>query len=246
MTSLLDWLCAVAPHPARRALFRRFRRVDFEYLTALSEAPEDEPYGLRPFHEHRAIFVHVPKAAGVSLCRNLFGGLVGGHTTLAQYRIVFDPAEYDSYFKFTFVRNPWDRIHSAYHFLIAGGMEEKDARWAREHLADYSGFDDFVKRWVNDLNVLSKVHFVPQHRFIVLPGSRRPGVDFIGRFENLDEDYEVVRRRVHGAGGAQRTHENRTPRGAKPDYRREYSDEARRIVARVYRRDIELLGYEFE
>ena len=139
------------------------------------------------------------------------------------------------------MRNPWDRLHSAYHFLRRDGLGEKDKLFAQTHL-QFPSFDEFVKRWVNEENIRSFVHFLPQHHFLCLPGRRRPAVDFLGRFESLAEDYETVRARVPGAKPLE--HLNRTD--DRPSYLDEYSDESREIVARVYRRDIAMLGYAFE
>jgi hypothetical protein len=237
VTAFLDWLGSVAPHPVRRALHARLHGWDHRYLNGFRREATEDGYCLRPFDEHEVIFVHIPKAAGTSVCRSLFGCLAGGHTTIAQYQVVFAPSEFRRYFKFAFVRDPWDRLHSAYHFLRQGGLGGADRRFADEQLR-FGSFDEFVRRWVNERNVERYVHFMPQHRFLCLPGRRAPAVDFIGRFENLAEDYEVVRRRIPGAKPL--VHENRTGRG---DPRAEYTDESRAIVARVYRRDIELLGY---
>lgn len=232
-----DWLASVAPHPVRRALHARLHSWNHRYLDGIRQEESKDGYCLRPFDEREAIFVHVPKAAGVSVSRCLFGGLAGGHTTIAQYQVVFRPAEFRRYFKFTFVRDPWDRLHSAYHYLRQGGMGEPDRRFAEANL-QFASFDEFVRRWVDERNVKRYVHFVPQHRFLCLPGRRKPAVDFIGRFENLAEDYEAVRRRI--GGGEPLVHANRSERGDPAD---EYTEESRAIVARVYRRDIEMLGY---
>ncbi|MHC4939829.1 MAG: sulfotransferase family 2 domain-containing protein [Planctomycetota bacterium] len=236
--SLFDWVVSVAPHHVRRRLYRTAHSWEFEYFESFRKVENEDGYCLRSFDEHGVVFVHVPKAAGISVCRSLFGNLAGGHTTIAQYQVIFHPAEFDRYFKFTFVRDPWDRIHSAYHFLMRGGFGELDACWARENLGGFANFDDFVKRWVNEKNIESWVHFRPQHRFVCLPGRPTPAVDFVGRFENLEEDYEFVRARIPGAGPLR--HENRTER---PDFRDDYSEESRAIVARVYRRDIDMFGY---
>ncbi len=46
-------------------------------------------YSYKPFDELKCIFVHVPKCAGVYVCRNLFGNLAGGHTQISLYQIIF-------------------------------------------------------------------------------------------------------------------------------------------------------------
>ena len=51
---------------------------------------------LRGFDEYQCIFVHIPKAAGVSLSNNLFGDLGGGHIPIYHYYIVYSPSELKS------------------------------------------------------------------------------------------------------------------------------------------------------
>jgi hypothetical protein len=188
----------------------------------------------------------LPKAAGVSVARGLFGGLGGGHAQIGLYQIVFPEREFHDYFKFAFVRNPWDRLLSAYEFLRAGGMDEEDRRWAERHGRQFDDFDDFVRRWVNEENVLSYIHFVPQYRFLCAPFSRRILVDWLGRFEQLENDFDLVRTRL-GLTSTRLPHHNEGPRAReRRDFREHYTPAARRIVERVYRTDIELLGYSFD
>jgi len=239
--SFFDWVVSISPHLVRRELYRAVHFGEFDYLESFRRNENEGGYCLRPFDEHEVIFVHVPKAAGTSVCRSLFGSLAGGHTKISEYQVVFTPAELRRYYKFTFVRNPWDRLHSAYHFLRKEGSSPQDREFAAT-LADFGSFDEFVRLWVNEENIERFVHFKPQYRFLCLAGRRKPAVDFVGRFENLAQDYETVRARIPGAKPL--VHVNRTE--DRPDYRAEYSDEARDIVARVYRRDIAMLGYAFE
>jgi len=233
------------PHDKRRRIFRLFAPRRYSALQRLRRV-ERAGYSLAPFDEHRCIFVHLPKTAGVSVARGLFGGLGGGHSHIGLYQIVFSEREFHNYFKFTFVRNPWDRLLSAYEFLRDGGMDEADRRWAEQHGRHFDDFDDFVRGWVNEENVLSYIHFVPQYRFLCAPFSRRILVDSIGRFEQLESDFDLVCRRL-GLTGVQLPHHNRGPRaGERRDLREHYTLAARRIVERVYRTDIELFGYSFD
>jgi Sulfotransferase family len=233
------------PHDTRRRIFRLSAPRRYNALQRLRHR-ESAGYSLAPYDEHRCIFVHVPKTAGVSASRGLFGGLGGGHAPIGLYQIVYAAREFHDYFKFTFVRNPWDRLLSAYEFLRDGGMDETDRRWAEQRVQQFDNFDDFVRRWVNEENVLSYVHFVPQYRFLCAPFSHRILMDWIGRFEQLENDFDLVRRRL-GLTGAHLHHHNEGPRAReRRDFREHYTPAARRIVERVYRIDIELLGYSFD
>jgi len=72
-----------------------------------------------PFDRYQCIFVHIPKTAGVSICRSLFENLAGGHTTIAKYQIIFSKKEFDRYFKFTFkigVKSTFD-LYTYYPFV---------------------------------------------------------------------------------------------------------------------------------
>lgn len=235
-----DGLLSVSPHGVRRILYRQFRPRRFRWLVRLRENASTDGYSLLPFVERKAIFVHIPKAAGVSVCRGLFGNLGAAHTSVSQYRVVFTPRELAEFFKFAFVRNPWDRLHSAYYYLRSGGMNELDQKFAAAELS-FDSFDEFVRRGLRRRGVRRYTHFVPQHRLVCLPG-RRPLLDFVGRFENLERDYERVAEQIPDAGALR--HDNRTAH--RPDFRDEYSDATRSIVARMYSRDISMFGYRFE
>lgn len=228
------------PYEARRLLLRVFRRD--KYRSAQAMRLGDGEYSYRPFDEQRCIFVHVPKTGGVSISRALFGSLAGGHATIRHYQMVFARREFDSYFKFAFVRNPWDRLYSAYRFLRAGGMTTRDAEWAERNLSVFSSFDDFVRHWVTPANIYLYDHFVPQVEFLRLPGQSAHILDFVGRFENLEQDFSQVCAKL--GQNARLTHENRTD-DTSTAYRQAYSPEARYRVAVAYRDDIEALGYEF-
>lgn len=56
-----------------------------------------------------------------------------------------NPRKFERFFKFAFVRNPWDRLVFTYFFLKNGGVNEMDRRFAAEHLARYDGFAAFVE-----------------------------------------------------------------------------------------------------
>ena len=58
------------------------------------------------FKEHKIIFIHIPKTAGVSIIKSLFNDKVktGGHRNYIYLSKLFQ--DFNDYFKFTIVRNP--------------------------------------------------------------------------------------------------------------------------------------------
>ena len=131
---------------------------------------------------------------------------------------------YDDYFKFAFVRNPWDRVVSWFGF---GKKVHRDDLNIKNET-----FDNFIlnksksHRWGGD-----NQH---QHNFTNC-------CDFIGRFENLQEDFNTICGKI-GIPQQKLPHQNKS----KHKYYTEYYDEkTKQIVAEVFAKDIEHFGYKF-
>jgi hypothetical protein len=143
--------------------------------------------------------------------------------------------DWDSSFKFTFVRNPFDRAVSSWKF---GGWKPRYA-WK-------CSFAEFVKRiqsW--DLENPKtwnerSWHCCSQYTHLVNDNGNIL-VDFIGRFENLQEDFNIVCDKI-GISKQKLPHKNKTKHKHYTEY---YDDETREIVAEKYAKDIEYFGYEF-
>ncbi|MEO1394467.1 MAG: sulfotransferase family 2 domain-containing protein [Cyanobacteria bacterium J06634_5] len=186
----------------------------------------------------KAIFIHVPKTAGTSIY-DLIGYTYIGHVPYDWYKSR-NSVKYDTYFKFSVVRNPWDRLVSTYVYLKKGGNNAMDNHWAKKNLSMFSSFDDFVKKWVTEENVQSWMHFIPQHQYI-FDNNDNIQVDYIAKFENLSDDFEVISDRLN----LQRSlpHVNA---GKRKPYQEYYTEETKDIVSSVYAKDVQLFDYEFE
>ncbi|WP_169978128.1 sulfotransferase family 2 domain-containing protein [Tautonia rosea] len=120
---------------------------------------------------HHALFVHIPKAAGTSIVRSLFGCEGGRHMTLRHYSLISSAQELKDAFKFTFVRNPWDRLYSAFSYLKGGGRGQADQLWAEQHLTRVPDFRAFVLDWLPGVDLESSyTHLVPQYHFLRIRG----------------------------------------------------------------------------
>ena len=194
-------------------------------------------------HRHNAIFVHIPKTAGTSVLAGLGAPAVfDTHAPSCAYRQSY-PELYARAYKFAFVRNPWDRFASSFHFMKHGTSWSLQRDWAREHIGDldFAAFTRRLRHPLHRANVLAERFFWPQTVWLGGEG-RTQGVDQIFRFEALDEALEALCGRLGLPAPEQTPHMRKVDR---PDFRRLYDDETRAIVGRLYRRDIAALGYSF-
>ncbi len=212
---------------------------EFQHLRERVYRHPKADFSLKGCAEREAIFVHITKAAGTSIALSLFGALPY-HYTAWQYRVIFGHKAFNRYFKFTFVRNPWDRLYSAYSYLNNGGWDEYDRRWAEKNLADVATFDEFVLDWLTPERLYSHIHLWPQNWF-VLDAKDRLLVDYLGYFETIGEDFSLIASRVNPTASLK--HTNASPRN---DYRSVYSGDAIERVASLYGKDIALFGYQFD
>jgi hypothetical protein len=198
---------------------------------------------LRGFDEYKCIFIHIPKTAGLSIVNSLFGEMKQpSHFPLIRYQLLFTETEYLNYYKFAFVRNPWDRAVSAYTFLMEGGISNFDKEFAFNILSKYKSFDDFVRNWCTESNIFQMAHFIPQYAYVTEPdGSFK--LDFLGRFENLQDDFDHICKQLKISRMLER--KNITT-GRKKDFRVYYTPQSAEIIGRLYAKDIELFGYKFE
>ena len=152
-----------------------------------------------------------------------------------------DPDKFARYYKFTIVRNPWDRAVSAYTYLQNGGSaaSSEDAQWA-DFVKRFDSFDDFVIRWMSEENILRNALFTPQVTFLKNQFGE-VDMDFVGRFESLAEDFSQIA--SHLGVDRQLPHLNQSRSTPYQDY---YSEASRERVAELYREDIERFDCRFE
>jgi len=150
-----------------------------------------------------------------------------GHLTLQQVRRHLSAEDFDGFFKFAFVRNPFDRFVSYCAFMTrAEGQFERDPKGVMRHfLANPPA---------------RHILFQPQHTFVTDP-DRNLLSDDLGRVEEMQQSYDRIAKRI---GIPSQTLE-KVNASSRRDYRQYYDQPLIDGVARLYSRDLELFGYEF-
>lgn len=204
-------------------------------------------------HQHRFVFVAVPKTGTHSVRQALreylspddleqaglfvnkrfpieeLAAIRHGHLSLRQVRPHLGEQAFASYFKFAFVRNPFDRFVSYCAFMTreTGAF----ARLPRQVMHEV----------LFQMRPMDHVLFRPQHELLVDDDGALLA-DEIGRVEQMQESYDRVCARI---GIPSRTLDKVNATPPRGDYRRFYDDQLIEGVADLYRRDLELFGYGF-
>lgn len=151
-----------------------------------------------------------------------------GHISLQEVRPFLGEEIFSGYFKFAFVRNPFDRFVSYCAFATSReGAFERDPKGVMRHFL-------FGAPPVNHMV------FQPQHSFLV----GRDGAlltDELGRVEEMQASFDAVCARI-GIPSAPLGRANTSRHGPYRDY---YDQQLIDGVAKLYARDIELFGYQF-
>ena len=161
---------------------------------------------------------------------------IRGHQSFLsqQMRKKIGMQDWNTSFKFSFVRNPYSRAVSSWKF---GGW---GASWN-------CSFSDFAKKIKNEdlINPSNwsqlTFHTCTQLSHLTEYLTDKLIVDFIGRFENLQEDFNIICDKI-GIPQQELPYKNKSKHKHYTEY---YDDETRQIVAEKYAKDIEYFGYEF-
>lgn len=208
-------------------------------------------------HKHKAIYFFIPKVACTSLKKtmgevlgiyqrtwrehlNPFGSpkiLNEQYYHWQHYPFVTDATLFDDYFKFTFVRNPWDRLISCYYNKVKKGY----SGFRQYGFSPDMDFHDFAMRVCDIPDDQADSHFRSQTN--ILRSTGKVNMDFIGRLETFNEDFTFVCRKI----GLHATPPGRLMRSSRGGTRAEhYSSELAELVGARYQEDIVTFVYRFD
>jgi hypothetical protein len=207
--------------------------------------------------EKRFLFVHIQKTAGISIRSALersipdLRPLLGTHDTASQAREHLGDAEYGRYFTAAFVRNPWDRLVSWYTMIVQ--RSERLSWWRRRRSPGYirlwqyvhensRDFEGFVRNCTDEIDDVDGRKSFTRNQVDYISDGGRLIVDFVGRYERLDDDA----RRLFERLGLPPAELPRANTSRHDHYGAYYSDELAELVGRRFARDVEAFGYRFE
>ena len=222
-------------------------------------------------HQHKCIFIHIPKCAGTSV-ENVLGHFDGHEGRSGQdhrsIRMIQQPglqpavfkgqentkdyirrvregfrshanpnngltltrAQYETYYKFTFVRNPWQRAHSWYKNAMRDPIHQKNYG-----IDPKLTFTQFMKKFAGTGFLRPQTYWLKDFKGDI-------PMDFIGKFETLASDFNQISAQM-GLGSIELPHKIE---GQKSDPSKDFTQESIDFIANFYREEIELFNYTYE
>ena len=220
-------------------------------------------------HKYKCIYLHIPKTAGSSiekklehfdvLCEgvqdhrsikcieplpiqqiiaNLSNGNDGySRKAFLKYHLqqklnvgsAITSEQYQQYFKFTFVRNPWARAYSWYRNVM-----KSENKMMRLGIKNEIAFSDFIKNYPNQFELRPQTHWIYNNKGNI-------PLDFIGKFERLDEDFRFICDRLQ-------LPDPTLPQiliGGNDHYTEHYDESTINLVYKMYKHEIDLFEYEY-
>lgn len=191
--------------------------------------------------ERKLVYLSNPKVACSSIKVSMFGGKPDIHAYTRPCKKTDLTPEMENYYKFSFVRNPYERLVSCYEDKCVKQFRFWDFYFFG-YLSDVTDFTDFVKRISKIPDCIAEPHFAGQYR---LTHDRRGRclVDYIGKVESLKEEFVPISERF---GLLPLPHTNRVASLVDKKWMDYYTLETAELVYRKYKRDFVTFGYTDE
>ena len=210
-------------------------------------------------NSHKFIFIHNPKTGGSSLSNEFqpYGYRFSGqHEKIQNYSRLLLKESYriglfrkhipardlkkkvpqkiwDSHYKFGIVRNPYDRVISFYNYMKQLPNKRK--------VSEFEGYGR-IEDYLDDLTTkdLTQEPWHCQYYYFT-DVNKQIIVDYLGRFESLEEDYESICKNI-GLPDSPLKHMNKSRR--ERNIHKVLSPDSIEKINRIFQDDFEIFNYE--
>lgn len=203
-------------------------------------------------HEHKFIFIHIPKTAGTSVAKSLGFQKPTAHITAEKIKVVLNAEKFQSYFKFCFVRNPWDRFLSLYNYARQTDSYYHSATQPNKAIyGKHTDYDLLKNASIEDCTDYLLAGQLKHDRFWnhwqnqsnwIYDKDDTCLVDYIGHFENLEQDLQFIFKKIKLPIPPIK---NLNASRKKEHYQEVLSDYAKNRIAQYYQKDIQQLKYTY-
>lgn len=220
--------------PDRLFITGKIEQKLYKVMHWIPMMPSAGRYNLTLCHERKFIWFRVAKVGSRTILSHLLDN--GVHLDVEHGRQLRYPVDhYSDYFKFAFVRNPWDRLVSCWNNKVIDCNLFRFSESEREKMRVFENFVGYVESL--DVDTCNR-HLRSQNSLIDLNN-----IDYLGRMETFGEDLDYIFTRLQLDTT---TIKSRNVTAERKPYREYYSSELADRVARVYRKDIQIFGYRFQ
>ncbi len=206
--------------------------------------------------KYRFICISIPLCASNSLS-HLFTKYFSNDiyiTKKSLTKIIKKNPDYESYFKFTIIRDPWSRTVSCYNKKILNANNYKKLYILSKYnkLNPKFTFNQFIK-WLNTHNgsdYKADKHWISPHKLLI-DDHGKINMDYIGRIESINKDLKIVFKKLNlnfDESWLQILKSSNSMR-EKPlhmNYKDYYNEETKKLIGFRYKEYIEWSGYCFE
>lgn len=163
----------------------------------------------------------------LGLLPKYFSNDYSGHITAKELKNDISEKVFNTYFKFGFVRNPWDWQVSLYTYMLKNKKHHQ-----HELVSSFHNFDEYIDwRVHNDLHLQKDFFYDEQNNSLM---------DFIGKIENLDDDFNLINKKLGIKVVLPHLNRSREHNA----YLHFYSDKSINLVGDAFKEDIEAFGYK--
>jgi len=203
--------------------------------------------------KYKCIHIHIPKCAGTSIDFAICGKITNKfekekklwkqHGTAEDIKKYYASKEqWNEYFKFAIVRNPFDRMVSSYNWMCSPikSCNLRDRLLFKNFVFRTGMFEDILSQDLVGEETNRYHHIRPSIEYLFKNDNLL--VDHVGKYENLKDEWNFICEKL--GVGIDIPHINKCSRPNK-HYRDYYDNETKEYVSEVYKKDIETFGYEF-